>query len=74
MIKLIIIKPKTPPPIPKIKIEGSDGADGSDGDGPGDGFGVGPGGGPGRYPNCLSEPVTLALVALPGLRLSLQSV
>ena len=32
MIKPIINNPRTPPPIPKIKVEGSDGVDG---DGPG---------------------------------------
>ena len=47
MIKLIIIKPKTPPPIAKIKVEGSVGAEDGDGPGAGDGPG-GPGGdGPG---------------------------
>ena len=50
MIKPIINNPRTPPPIPKIKVEGSDGADGDGfgdgfGDGPGDGLGVGPGDG-----------------------------
>ena len=45
MIIPIIIKPKTPPPIAKIKVEGSDGAEGN-GVGPGAGPG-GPGAGPG---------------------------
>ena len=45
MIKLIITKPKIPPPIAKIKVVGSDGAE--DGDGPGDGPGPGPGDGDG---------------------------
>ena len=62
MIIPIIIKPKTPPPIAKIKVEGSDGAEGNGvgpgagpggpgagpgGVGAGDGFGVGAGAGPG---------------------------
>ena len=45
MIIPIIIKPKTPPPIAKIKVEGSDGAEGNGvGPGPGAGPGAGPGG------------------------------
>ena len=51
MIKLIINKPKIPPPIAKIKVVGSDGAEDGvgpgDGPGPGDGDGPGPGDGPG---------------------------